>query len=300
MVSYLIVGYASVAQLDRVTGYEPVGRGFESLRMCQRQQMPSTRYLFFCEVNMDYKKLLNLALTIGERLLCSGAEVSRVEDSISRICKAYGAKYVDVFTITSSIVLTAHFDETIITQTRRIKKYDTNFNEFDYINNLSRTICENKPELTYIEQQLNSLCTQENKYKKYIGWFLVAGAFTMFFGGDLTDAVVSAIIAVVARLTLTFLKYVKLNNIISNIILSFIISSLSFIFSIMNTNCNPDKIIIGNIMLLIPGIALTNAIKDLITGDTMTGLLRFSEALLTAIAIAGGYFLTTMIFGGVV
>ncbi len=302
MVSYLIVGYASVAQLDRVTGYEPVGRGFESPRMCQKiNRCLQRRYLFFCEGNMDYKKLLNLALTIGEKLLCSGAEVNRVEDSICRICKAYGAKHVDVFTITSSIVVTACFDENLITETRRIKRYNTDFKQFDYINNLSRMICEEKPDLNYVEQQLKIYSSfSEKKYKKYIAWFLVAGAFTMFFGGNLTDAVISAIIAVLARFILTVIEYVKLNNVIANIILSFMISSSAYIFSETDVYCNPDKIIIGNIMLLIPGIALTNAIKDLIIGDTMTGLLRFSEALLTSVAIAGGYFLTTLVFGGAI
>ena len=60
-----------------------------------------------------------------------------------------------------------------------------------------------------------------------------------------------------------------------------------------------DKIIIGNIMSLIPGIGLTNALRDLFTGDSIAGLLRSIEAILIALAIAAGYFLSALLMGGV-
>jgi uncharacterized membrane protein YjjP (DUF1212 family) len=59
---------------------------------------------------MNYEAILTCALIIGKKMLISGAEVSRVEDTISRILNAYGAKKVDVFTITSSIVITVDFE----------------------------------------------------------------------------------------------------------------------------------------------------------------------------------------------
>ena len=55
-----------------------------------------------------------------------------------------------------------------------------------------------------------------------------------------------------------------------------------------------DKVIIGNIMTLIPGIGLTNAIRDLFTGDSIAGLLRSIEAVLTALSIAAGYYLVAV------
>lgn len=61
---------------------------------------------------------------------------------------------------------------------------------------------------------------------------------------------------------------------------------------------NPDKIIIGNIMLLIPGIALTTSLRDMINGDTISGLLGLSEAVLKALAIAIGFAAVLMRMGG--
>lgn len=50
-----------------------------------------------------------------------------------------------------------------------------------------------------------------------------------------------------------------------------------------------DKIIIGNIMLLIPGLAFCNGLRDLIVGDTISGGLSLCNALLCALAIALGF-----------
>ena len=61
---------------------------------------------------------------------------------------------------------------------------------------------------------------------------------------------------------------------------------------------DPNEIIIGNIMLLIPGIALTNSLRDMISGDIISGLLRFLDAILVAVAIAAGYILAARLLGG--
>ena len=59
-----------------------------------------------------------------------------------------------------------------------------------------------------------------------------------------------------------------------------------------------DKIMIGGIMLLIPGIAMTNSIRDMLTGDIVTGMLRLVDSILRAAAIACGFALSLMITGG--
>ncbi len=62
---------------------------------------------------------------------------------------------------------------------------------------------------------------------------------------------------------------------------------------------HPDKIMIGNIMLVIPGIQLTNSLRDMINGDMISGLLNMSEALLKAIAVAMGFAIILLFGGGV-
>lgn len=250
---------------------------------------------------MNIPKLISHTLTIGEKMLCSGAEVSRVEDSIVRILRAYGAERADVFTITSSIVLSASFDGQTYTQTRRIKSYRTDFKMLDELNALSRTICVSTPDTDNLAAELDRI-TRKKDYPKalrILAWALTAGSFTVFFGGNAVDGLLSALIGALLMLCVDFVEDKGLNKVFSNIISSFFVSVLAFATVMVGLGTSSDKIIIGNIMLLIPGLALTNSLRDLIGGDIMSGVLRFCEACLVALAIAGGFFFAVLLAGGV-
>lgn len=248
---------------------------------------------------MNYERLLSCALTIGEKMLCSGAEVSRVEDSIIRICSAYGADRVDVFTITSSIVVSVSFAQNTYTQTRRITNYRTDFALLDKLNDLSRHICHDLPELGSIESELSKMFSRPDfPFALRLGaWGLTAGAFTVFFGGGISEGIVSAVIGVLLMLCVEAVENKGLNKVFSNLISSFFVTVLAYIAVHIGLGQGIDKIIIGNIMLLIPGLALTNSLRDLIGGDIMSGVLRFCEACLVAIGIAAGYFLAISFVG---
>ena len=251
---------------------------------------------------MEYARLLSDAITIGEKMLCSGAEVSRVEDSIVRICSAYGASRVDVFTITSSIVVSADFDGKTYTQTRRIKSYRTDLDMLDRLNNLSRFICAKKPDGECVEKHISETLGKKDYSMplQLFAHFLTSGAFTVFFGGSLFDGIVSALIGALLLLCVIFIDRKGINKVFSNLFSSFVITVLATIFVKLGLGDSADKIIIGNIMLLIPGLALTNSLRDLIGGDIMSGVLRFLEACLVAIGIAGGYFAAVFVMGGAV
>lgn len=250
---------------------------------------------------MNFEKIMTVATTIGEKMLYSGAEVGRVEDTITRICRAYGAQNINVFTITSLITVTAVFEGKCYTQTRRVNAYDnTNFELLDGLNALSREICDQKPEPEEIISKTDALL----KLKPYslwvqcLAWAAVAGAFTVFFGGCFSDFFVSAAIGLLLRLAQLFVSRIGINKLFSNSICSFIMCSLAYLSTKSGIGVSADNIIIGNVMLLIPGIALTNAVRDLISRDIAAGALRLMDATLVSVAIAGGYAVTLLIFGG--
>ena len=92
---------------------------------------------------MNYNKILQGILDIGEAMLQSGAENFRLEDSLYRMCKSYGFTRYDVFVIPSNIQITVETPEgDIITQIRHIESTDINFDRLDYLNNLSRYVCQ--------------------------------------------------------------------------------------------------------------------------------------------------------------
>lgn len=235
---------------------------------------------------------LYLALNIGEQMLTSGAEVWRVEDSIRRICRAYGAVRVDVFSITSSIVVTIYGPQFgSLTQTRRISSLGNDMHRLDRLNQLSRDICSRVPLPIEAARELEKI-KETKSYPFAVQLFIYAMAsasFTVFFGGNWRDAVVSGVLGMVLRFFEQFLNRYDVNPFLSAFLFS-VLGGFGAIFAVNHGLADSmDKISIGNIMLRIPGITLTNSIRDFFSGDTMTGLLRFMEAALLSMTIAFGF-----------
>ena len=241
----------------------------------------------------DYaSNYLYLALNIGEQMLMSGAEVGRVEDSIRRICTAYGAVRVDVFSITSSIVVTMYSpDFGSLTQTRRISGLGTDMHRLDKLNQLSRSICSGKPPLEDAARELAQI--RSSKQYPFVVQLLIyaviSASFTIFFGGNWRDAIVSGILGMVLKVFEQLLNRYDVNPFLSAFLFS-LLGGFGAIFAVNHGFAySMDKIRIGNIMLRIPGIKLTNSIRDFFSGDTMTGILGFLEAVLLSMTIAFGF-----------
>ena len=148
---------------------------------------------------MEMKKVLKYAMEIGECMLVSGAGVSRVEDTISRICKAYGAKEANVFSITSSIVTTIEDEKgEILTQTKRIKSYKTDFTKLDELNQLSRYMCKELPEEEEVKRKIAEI--KKGKVvvftEEVLTSAVIAAAWTSFYGSGITEGIIAMIAGV--------------------------------------------------------------------------------------------------------
>ena len=245
--------------------------------------------------------LLQCILDMGEMLLTSGAEVMRVEDTISRLCAVYGFVRWDVFTITSSIVLTVRTPRgRTMTQTRRIKARDTDLGRVERVNALSRSLCAKPVSLEDFREEVERL-KRAGVYPikiQRLMYVMISAAFSLFFGGTLLDAVASAISGLVLFQTLRWISPLRLNGTIQCMAASFATGFTAAMLCLAGLGQNPDKIIIGNIMLLIPGIAFTTALRDIINGDTLSGMLGLCEAVLRALAVAMGFAAMLLWTGG--
>lgn len=248
------------------------------------------------------KKILTCIMDIGEQMLVSGAEVHRVEESMTRMGHALGAKRMDVFTITASMVATIYDeDDNSWTQTRRISSTGTDYEKIHRLNSLSRRVCKEKLTVEQMQEGLKHALDAKTYpfWLEVLAYAVIAGAFTLFFGGSPRDGVVSLGVGTLVRLVILFAEKAVPNKIFSKFVSSLIATIFAYVAYHLHWISHIDTVIIGNIMTLIPGIGLTNAFRDLFTGDSITGLLRTIEAVLTALAIAAGYFLVA-IFGGAV
>ena len=250
----------------------------------------------------NYDRILQGILDVGEEMVIAGAEVSRVEDSIYRMCVSYGADRINVFIITSNIQVTMEApDGRILTHIRRVVRNDVNFDRLDYLNDLSRYICSTRPDEGKLHEKLEEVLNrpQQPKTLKFLASILIAASFAIFFGGSPLDGVSAGIVGAVIVLLEFFFAEREKNQIVYN----FVISAAAGVVSLLLVNAglgeNSDKIMIGGIMLLIPGIAMTNAVRDMLMGDIASGMLRLSNALLIAASIACGFALVIIALRGI-
>ena len=246
-------------------------------------------------------RVLACILDMGELLLTNGGEVFRVEDTLGRLCTAYGFQKINVFSITSSIVLTAECpDGRILTQTRRIVTRGTNLQRVAQVNALSRQLCAKPVTVAEFQEKLQNI-RQEKGYSRPVmalGYAVISAAFAVFFGGSWLDGIASAISGLVVFFAQLIIGRLRMNNLLENLLVS-AFTALAVVFLVrMGIGHSPDKITIGNIMLLIPGIAFTTSLRDIINGDTISGLIGISEAVIKAIAIAIGFALVLVQMGG--
>lgn len=245
--------------------------------------------------------LLSCILDMGEMLLTSGAEVMRVEDTISRLCAVYAFARADVFTITSSIVLTVRTPGgRAMTQTRRIWRRDTDLGRVEKVNALSRKLCAAPLPLSEFQDEIAALHSAATYpvWAQRLMYVIISAAFSLFFGGNPADAAAGAIAGLVLFQTLRLCVPARLNGTLQCIFASFVTGIAAVLLYRLGLGDNPELIIIGNIMLLIPGLAFTIALRDIINGDTLSGLLGLCEAILRALAVAMGFAVVLMWTGG--
>ena len=251
---------------------------------------------------IPHEDVVYMAMELGEQILRCGGEVSRVEDTIRRILTAYGATDIDVTAIMSLIVLTVEFGDETIVRTRWITGGVTNLGRLSKLNDLSRRICRTLPDKAEFLGRLYDIdvTTTIGIVPYIIGSLLTAFGFCIAWNGNLLDAFVSALVAFPMCIGMKHFAKTKTNAIVAKVVICFMSGVLAILMGKIIPAANVSTVISGDIMLVVPGVMLANSFRDLLGGDLMSGIFRMCAALLDAVAIACGYAVAILIFGGVV
>ncbi len=245
--------------------------------------------------------LLRIAMDIGEGLLKNGAEIHRVELAIETICHAYGAAHVEVFSIQSLILASVRMkDHTYSSQTRRILDISNNLHMLEAYNSLSRKICQERPDFDAVDEMLRAV-KEKKRYPRFLlmlGYMLASGSFAVFFGGSVRDGIAGALVGILVFL-LDLVHFDFFNKMAKTLLTAFVAGIGAYLSIFAGIGQNVDMIIIGSIMLLIPGLALGNAMRDLFCGDILAGVLKLIQACVTTVMIAIGYGLAILLLGGI-
>lgn len=240
---------------------------------------------------MNTNKVIHLAAEAGKIILESGGETYRVEETITRICDSYGLHDAESFVTPTGIMISAtdHNGNTI-SLVKRIKSRSVDLEKISKVNDLSRSIKAKGLDLDFVQEELLKISKLPRYNAKITLIFsaISASFFTLLFGGNFNDFIVSFFIGKIIKSVSIMLSRLNINDFFINVLGGGIAALLALISVKLGLAQTIDKIIIGSIMLLVPGLAITNAIRDTIAGDLVSGISRGLEAFLIAVAIAVG------------
>lgn len=254
----------------------------------------------------NIKKLLILAVIAGRIMLKNGAETYRVEDTLLRICKSrMNIKYAESFVTTTGIFLTVEYKDEVISYVYRIKSRTIDLNKVSLVNDFSRKFVNSNMSIDEGEKLLKNI-EKSKTYSRFMKLFFggfTGGFFSVLFGGGLSDFISAFIVSVLVVYIINSISKFDFAFFLKNILGGITAAFFSIAFFHLGLGNNLDTIIISSIMPLVPGVAITNAIRDTISEDFLSGMSRGVEALVIALSVAFGvgivlrfYFLY---FGGI-
>ncbi|WP_300276755.1 threonine/serine exporter family protein [Peptacetobacter sp.] len=239
---------------------------------------------------MDVNRILEFASDVGVLLLQSGGETYRVEETVIRICSAFGIEKTGVFATPTAVIVSATVDGEIRSVVKRIVKRSTDLNKVFEINALSRTITNYGFNIDVCEKILKEI--EKGNYYSEKRKILFAGigtaVLTVLFGGGLMDMLASFIIGCTVKYMTGMFGKISINDFFINMIGAAIIPIIAILLLEVGFISSIDKVIMGSIMLLVPGLPLTNAIRDILDGELLSGAMKIEEVLLIGIAVTVG------------
>jgi uncharacterized membrane protein YjjP (DUF1212 family) len=244
-------------------------------------------------IDQKQKRILILALFAGELMMKSGAEVYRVEDTITRICRACKISYVECFATTTGIFLSVDrgdMDGDMHTFLKRIDKTSIDLTRISAINEFSRVFTSTDMSVEEGFERLRAI----ERGKPYglalnaLGALFIGASLCPCFGGRAVDSLFCAFVTVLAYSVYLGVGRLQLNAFTNTFLCCFVCALLAVVGRELGFTSSTAPVIIGAITLFMPGVAITNAARDLLSGDMLSGVARSAEAFITAVAIAGG------------
>lgn len=243
--------------------------------------------------------VMEVAMQAGHILLENGAEIFRVEETIDRICRYYGISSGNAFVLSNGIFATTGSErEQYFARVQHIPVSGVHLNRVAAVNQLSREIEEGKYTIEEVRHCLDLIRTMPGKTKRMqiLASGIGSGCFCYLFGGDFTDSAAALLAGLCLYVFVLNVSAPHLSKIMGNIMGGALVTFLCMMMFHMGFGNHLDKMIIGAIIPLIPGVAFTNAIRDIADEDYISGSVRMLDALLVFFCIALGVGLVYTIY----
>ncbi len=245
------------------------------------------------------KEILALSVEIADVMLRNGGEIYRIEDTVIHILKAHDIESFDVYVLSNGIFASANEDkDDSCSMIRHVPLGSVNLAKVSYLNQLARDLCSHSCSIEEGWERVE----KAKKLPGYANWIQIffcglgSACYAFLFGGSLLDFAFAFLIGLLEQVFLITLAKHKVSRFLRNVFTSFFVATLSILVVMTGLPVLQDKIIIGAIMPLVPGITFTTSIRDFHNGDYLSGTIHLIDALLTALCIAVGICLPMILF----
>lgn len=239
----------------------------------------------------DKDKVFKLVMKAGEVLLHNGAEIFRVQETVAIIAKAYGVTDLDVFIVSNGIFITMQMEgDSFSTRIKYIPIAQIHLGRVEALNNLSRDIVAGKYTIEDALSELEkiSVIPYSPNLMRIIFAGIGSASFCYILGGSIFDSFVALIAGFLLYIFIIYSEKAKIPKVLKIVFGSAGVTLVSSILFSVGLGNSLDHIIIGSIICLVPGVALTTSVRDFFNGDYLSGTIHLVDAILVATSIAVG------------
>ncbi|MCD7744250.1 MAG: threonine/serine exporter family protein [Lachnospiraceae bacterium] len=252
--------------------------------------------------NLQY--LVDFALKFSEAMLSAGANLERVNDTIYRICDSYDCRETHFFSLNCYLTLSLEDSEGNHAGSQRCVRggMDTHLENLSKLNQLSREICANTPAPRDLEGLLAETLRTDtySTQVRLLGFMIAMTCLTLIFGGSWKDIITVLLNTVLMYFASIYLKKPGVNRMVFNIFCTFMAGTVAIVMSKIGLVDDIYIVMIANSMMLIPGIPMVNAFRNLLCGNEINGMLEILKTMLETVAIVGGFVLSIFLIGGLI
>ncbi|WP_179396029.1 threonine/serine exporter family protein [Lacticaseibacillus absianus] len=236
-------------------------------------------------------EVLATCLLAGRIMIEGGSEMYRVDDTMTRIARNAGAHRAMVFTTPTGLFIA--MDAEPLAQLEPVRRRGIDMEKVAGVNQLSRAFAAGQLSLTQLRLALVKLDANTPFFPVWLQVVAAALCSTTLMvlfaqAYDWADMPLAAVVGGIG-----FYAYLRLGHLtnvrfISELVGALVVGLCAWIGVRLGLGTNLDNVIIGAVMPLVPGVAITNSIRDMLAGHLLSGMARGMEAILSACAIGVG------------
>ncbi|MBA3868657.1 MAG: threonine/serine exporter family protein [Anaerolineae bacterium] len=246
------------------------------------------------------RDVIDLALWAGQLLLQNGAESARVEETVQRLGSALGAHSMEILVSPNAILVTTISDQEFRTKIRRVVTMGVNMQILDEVRALVHQVERGQTDRAGTRATLTHLTHLEPQYNRWVVVVMIGlgcAAFSRLFGGDWVVFFVTFIAGAVAQFVRQEFQRRHFNSLIVVVVTSFVAALIGGTVTLYKLSPQPQIALIASVILLVPGIHLVNAMRDLIAGHLVTGIVRGLVGGMVSLGIALGLIMAMRLLG---